>query len=118
MKNQKKAFIEQDVILVYVDQKPAFFARVENIVPDIKRGWWRIKLLILHLPLVVTTWILDEEQIRGADFTMGGTQIRIEKVIAPAEPASSVPNSNEATERKSKPDPEGRILSLHRDKKN
>ena len=114
MKNQKKALVEQDVILVYIDNNPAFFARVENIIPDVKRGWWRIKLLILHLPLVVTSWILDEEQIRGADFTMGGTQIRIEKVIAPAEPASSVPNADNETGHKSKPDQEGRILSLHR----
>jgi hypothetical protein len=81
---KKEPITENDNVLVNVENKPAFFARIEEISPDIKKGWWRVKLLILQVPLFVTTWILDNDQIHGADFTMNGTPIRIEKVVAPA----------------------------------
>jgi len=86
-----ESIVERDVILVYINNNPTFFARIEAISPDVKKGWWRVKLLILNIPLIVTTWILDNEQIRGDDFTMGGTPVRIEKVIAPETPSESKP---------------------------
>ena len=85
MNKRNKAIIENDLILVYVEKKPAFFARVEKIYPDIKPGWWKIKILILQVPLKVTTWVLDNEQVRGAEFTMSGTPVRIEKIKVPEE---------------------------------
>lgn len=80
---QKKSIIENDVVLVYVNEQPAFFARVEKIGKDLKAGWWQVSFLLLQVPLTTYTWILDNEQIRGAEFTMKGTPIRIEKVVAP-----------------------------------
>ncbi|SFM49802.1 hypothetical protein [Thermodesulforhabdus norvegica] len=77
---------EGDVVLVYVENKPAFFARIEAITPDVKPLWFRVKMLILQIPFVVVTWILREEYINGAEFTMGGTPIRMERVEAPPEP--------------------------------
>jgi hypothetical protein len=109
---QAAAIVEGDVVLVYVEHKPAFFARVERIDPDVKPKWWRVKFLILTLPLTVTTWIIDDEQIRGADFTMGGTPIRIEKVVAPEEKpseASAPPPKEPQSEAAPK---QARILSL------
>ena len=70
-----------DVVLIYVEKKPVFYARIEGIFPDVKPGWWQVKLLILTFPLQVFTWILDEFQLDGADFTMGGTPIRLEPVV-------------------------------------
>lgn len=72
-----------DLVLVHIDNQPGFFARVEDITPDVKPGWWQVKLLVLTLPLQIYTWILDETQIEGAPFTMGGTPVRLEKVISP-----------------------------------
>lgn len=72
-----------DLVLVHIDRKPGFYARVEDIVPDVKPGWWQVKLLVLSFPLQVFTWILDAEQIDGAPFTMAGTPIRLEKIIPP-----------------------------------
>jgi hypothetical protein len=72
-----------DLVLVHVDKKPGFYARVEDISPDVKRGWWVVKLLVLTFPLQVYTWILDENQIDGADFTMGGTPLMLEKIESP-----------------------------------
>ena len=77
--------IVHDLVLIYVDNKAGFYARVEEIEPDVKPGWWQVKLLVLSSPLQVFTWILDEFQIDGADFTMGGTPLRLEPVVSPVE---------------------------------
>jgi hypothetical protein len=72
-----------DLVLVHVDNRPGFFARVEDISPDVKPGWWQVRLLVLTVPLQVYTWILDSSQIDGALFTMGGTPMMLEKVVTP-----------------------------------
>lgn len=72
-----------DIVLVNVDKKPGFYARIEEINPDIKPGWWQVRLLVFTFPLQVFTWILDEFQLEGADFTMGGTPIRMDPVVSP-----------------------------------
>ncbi|MGB4598562.1 MAG: hypothetical protein WBI04_01140 [Trichlorobacter sp.] len=77
--------VEQDLVLVHVDNKPGFYARVEEIAPDVKPGWWQVKLLVLTFPLQVFTWILDDNQIEGESFTMGGTPLQMEKLISPLE---------------------------------
>lgn len=74
-----------DLVLINVDDKPGFYARVEEILPDVKQGWWQVKLLVLTFPMQVFTWILDDSQIEGADFTMGGTPLRLEPVISPVD---------------------------------
>ena len=81
-----------DLVLVHIDHKPGFYARVDDITPDVKPGWWQVKLLVLSFPLQVFTWILDESQIAGAPFTMAGTPVKLEKIVSPParqdEPAS------------------------------
>ena len=77
--------IVHDLVLIHVENKPGFYARVEEITPDVKQGWWQVKLLVLTFPMQVFTWILDDFQIEGADFTMGGTPLRLEPVISPVE---------------------------------
>jgi len=74
-----------DLVLVHIDNKPGFFARIEEITPDVKPGWWQVKLLVLAFPLQIFTWTLDESQINGAPFTMGGTPVRLEKIESPVE---------------------------------
>ncbi|SMC24024.1 hypothetical protein SAMN02746041_01915 [Desulfacinum hydrothermale DSM 13146] len=77
---------EGDLVLVHMDNKPAFFARIEKISPDPKPHWWQVKMLVLQVPLMVVTWILREAYINGEEFTMGGHPMRLVKVEAPAEP--------------------------------
>lgn len=72
-----------DLVLVHIDNKPGFYARIEDITADVKPGWWQVKLLVLTFPLQIFTWTLDESQINGAPYTMGGTPVRLEKVITP-----------------------------------
>jgi len=74
-----------DVVLVYLEDQPVFFARVEDILPDHKKDWYHIKLLVLQVPMQTVTWILRDAYINGSEFTMGGKRMRLEKVEAPAE---------------------------------
>ena len=103
-----------DLVLVHVDNRPGFFARIEAIAPDVKPGWWQVKLLVLSMPLQVYTWILDESQIDGAPYTMGGTPIRLEKIISPVkDEAPPVP----ATKKSSHETGGGKVVSLFGRKK-
>jgi len=82
-----------DVILVHVEDRPAFFARVEEILPDVKAGWRRLRFKVLTVPIQEMTWILEPSQIDGEPFTMGGTPLRIERLPdpAPGEPGGPEP---------------------------
>jgi hypothetical protein len=87
-----------DVVLVHVDNKPGFYARLETISPDVKPGWWQVRLLVFTFPLQVFTWILDEYQLEGADFTMGGTPIRLEPVVSPPATEEALPQEESQKE--------------------
>jgi hypothetical protein len=90
-----------EIVLVNVDNKPGFYARIEDIQPDVKPGWWQVKLLVLTFPLQVFTWILDDFQIEGADFTMGGTPLRLDPVVSPVEEERKQEESAQKETRKS-----------------
>lgn len=78
-----------DVVLVYHGDRASFFARIDSIEPDIKKGWYKVQLLILTLPIRAVTWILREEYLNGIPFTMEGNPVRIEAVEPlPVEPYS------------------------------
>ncbi len=72
-----------DVVLIYFEDKPLIFARIEDISPDVKKDWYLVKLLMLQVPLQVVTWILREAYINGDEFTMNGKRMRLEKVECP-----------------------------------
>lgn len=104
--------IENDLVLVHVDNKPGFYARIEEIAPDVKPGWWQVKLLVLTFPLQVFTWILDDSQIEGESFTMGGTPLQLEKLVSPLEEERS--RQSGQPEQVSKPAPAkgAKVVSL------
>ena len=80
-----------DLVLVHIDEKPAFYARIEDVEPDSKPGWWQVSLLVLTVPLQQFTWILDEFQLEGAAFTMGGTPVRLDPVVLPEAAVAAAP---------------------------
>jgi hypothetical protein len=69
-----------DLVLVHLDRKPSFFARINDITPDVKRGWYQVELLVLALPPQTLVWILEETHIQGEEFTMGGRPVRLELI--------------------------------------
>ena len=74
---------ENDIVLIYFEDQPLSFARVEQIIPDNKPDWYHVKLLMLQVPLQVVTWILRDRYIMGDEFTMNGKRMRLERVVCP-----------------------------------
>lgn len=74
-----------DIVLIYLEDAPVSFARVENILPDSKKNWYHIKLLMLQIPLQVVIWILKDDYINGSEFHMNGQKMKLEKVKSPGE---------------------------------
>ena len=74
---------ENDLVLIHFEDKPLVFARIEKILPNSKPDWYHVQLLLLQVPLQVVTWILRDIYIEGAEFTMNGQRMRLEKVVAP-----------------------------------
>ncbi|MGB9441679.1 MAG: hypothetical protein WCB15_27310 [Desulfobacterales bacterium] len=79
---------ENDLILIYYEDNPLSFARIENILPDSKPDWYHVKLLLLQIPPQLVTWILRDVYIDGNEFTMNGKRMRLEKVVVPDVPES------------------------------
>ena len=83
-----------EVVLARFEESPLFFARVEEVIADGKKGWWQMSLLILTVPLKVITWILNDNQMRGAGFTMNRQPLRIERVESPMDSEVEKPTEN------------------------
>ena len=77
--------VQGEVILIHLDDSPAYFARVDRIEPDVKEGWWKLEFLLLTFPAERINWVIRESHMAGARFMIGETSIRIEQVS----PASS-----------------------------
>ena len=71
---------EGDVVLIYHEDNPTVFARVEDIRPDMKKDWYHLTMLLLTIPTQTVTWILKDVYIEGETFTMGGKSMRLEAV--------------------------------------
>ncbi|MDD2901130.1 MAG: hypothetical protein PHU44_01705 [Syntrophales bacterium] len=80
-----------DLVLVHVDREPAFYARINDINPDVKKGWYQVELLVLTLPLQTLVWILEETHIQGEEFTMGGTPMKLVEVPPKSPPQPETP---------------------------
>ena len=108
---------ENDIVLLYLEDSPVSFARVEEILPDVKKGWYNITLLMLQVPLQEVTWILRDTYIEGEAFFMGGKKMRLERVERPATP-SAAPEPAPAPEKApGGPEPQaenppGKVISL------
>ena len=74
---------ENDIVLIYFEERPLSFARIESIRPDVKPDWYHVELLMLQVPLQVVSWILRDVYINGESFTMNGKKMRLERVEKP-----------------------------------
>lgn len=92
-----------DVVLIYHEEKPVFFARIDSIKPDIKKGWFIVQFLGLTIPLRTFTWILRDEYIDGVPFTMDGKPVKIEAV----KPIPLETEEYTSVNKKSKSEPKG-----------
>lgn len=90
-----------DVVLIHLEDTPISFARIESILPDARKDWSHIKLLMLQIPLQVVTWILKDAYINGDEFHMNGKKMRLEKIESPMDDLA-VPNSETSRDVKNK----------------
>ncbi len=81
---------KNDIVLIYYEDQPLVFARIEDIAADKKKDWYHVKLLMLQVPLQTTTWILRENYIHGQEFTMDGKKMRLERVLCPEDPGNLI----------------------------
>jgi hypothetical protein len=103
---------ENDIVLIYLENSPLAFARIESIEPDIKRGWFQVKLLLLQIPLQVVTWILRDAYINGETFTMGGKEMRLEKVVCPDDPEPDSTDDRQKDPVAVKPNKNAKVITL------
>lgn len=102
-----------DLVLIYFEDKPLSFARIEEILPDAKPDWYHVKLLMLQIPPQYVTWILRDVYIGGAEFTMNEKRMRLEKVVVPEEPQPAEGTEKEEDTGKSEKEPGGaKVISL------
>ena len=116
----------KDIVLIYMEDAPVSFARIEDIVPDHKKDWYQIRLLMLQIPLQVVTWILKADYINGEVFFMFCKSMRLEKVVAPVVPGEhdgepeTSPETGNASESLESDDPpeknQGNIISFSKRK--
>ena len=106
---------ENDLVLIYLEDKPLSFARIEDILADSKPDWYHVKLLLLQVPPQIVTWILRDVYIEGAEFTMKGQRMRLEKVVVPDEPQlreQKTENKKEDGPKAGKDAGKGKVISL------
>ncbi len=86
---------ENDIVLIYFEESPMVFARIENILADSKKDWYHVTFLFLQLPLQTVTWILRDIYINGEEFTMNGKKMRLEQVVCPDHTTAPEPEKND-----------------------
>ncbi len=105
--SRRRGAVPGDVVLIHLEGKPASFARLEDVRAHQRPGWYFCDLLVLGVPLQAITWILEREQIDGAEFTMGGRLVRIERMPDMGAVHASSPGASpgEIAEREAAPPP-------------
>ena len=107
---------ENDLVLIYLEDKPLSFARIEDISADSKPDWYHVKLLLLQVPPQIVTWILRDIYINGEEFTMNGKRLRLELVVVPEESEPPEPETDDPDdESAAKPSTDaakGKVISL------
>ena len=102
-----------DIVLIYFEDQPFSFARIEEILPDAKPDWYHVKLLMLQIPPQFVTWILRDAYIDGAEFTMNEKRMRLEKVVVPEDPQPPEGTGKEEDDSKSeKQSGTAKVISL------
>ncbi len=105
-----------DLVLIYQEENPASFARIEDIWANKKRDWYHVKLLLLQVPVSEVVWILRESYLNGEAFTMNGVNIRLEKVDGPYLLQQQVPSTEDDSGKDAK-GRQGKVISLFDRKK-
>lgn len=78
-----------DIVSIHINNEPSAYARVEEITADIKPSWFQVRLLFLGFPTQEVTWILKEDYLDGASFTMKNVPVQIKPLPGPGSAAQA-----------------------------
>jgi hypothetical protein len=106
MEREVREVFPRDVVAVHIGDQLGFYARVEEILPDVKPGWRQFRFLTLTADRKEMTWVLEPRQIDVEPFTMGGTSVRIERLADPVPAPRSAPDTSPDDESK------GRVIAF------
>ena len=103
-----------DIVLIYFEDEPTSYARIEDIEPDIKRDWYHLTMRLLQVPEApeTLTWILRDTYINGVEFTMQGKRIRLQKLEPPEALRKREEETQAAENRKKDGGTAGRVISF------
>jgi len=94
-----------DVCLIYVNDIPNGFIRINEIEPDEKDGWHVVTFVSLEIPIKITTWKLDDSHVRGELIYMNGVPIRIQ--VFPMPKSKKVEKNKEVSDQ-----PKAKVISM------
>lgn len=100
--------LEGDIVLLHYQGQPTMYARIEAIKADTKKDWYQVTLLLLTIPPQTVTWILREEYINGAQFTMGGNSMMLQEVRR----MHPLPENRDKVPHKKGADKTGKVIPL------
>lgn len=111
---QRSMRMPGEVVVIYQEDLPALYARIEDYTPDQRPRWYQLRLLLLTFPPQEVTWILREPQIDGEPFTMGGVPLQIKSVPSTGTPEQEPEPAKPSPERvrKTTKSPAGKLISL------
>ena len=72
-----------EIVLFKVNNTKGFYAIINNLVADPKKGWWIVTfspLIGVNTTLQQVSWILDDSHIRGKEFIINKVTHQICKV--------------------------------------
>jgi hypothetical protein len=96
-----------EIVAVYIDDKPSFYARIEDYEADVKPRWYKVKMLFLTFPPQEVTWILREAQVDGAPFTMNNIPVKLNTVNSHSGLSEKIKTKTQPFKR-----PSGKIINL------
>ena len=102
---------ENDIVLIYFEENPLVFARIESILPDAKPNWYHVTFLLLQVPPQVVTWILRDVYINGETFTMDAKSSRF-ALVKPPEPEAETSREDPSGEKDPESETKGSVISV------
>lgn len=71
-----------DVALVYVENKPSYYIRIENMIADpMQPDGWKIDFSVLGAKIIKVTWLLRECWLKGDEFEFNKIPHRLEIIV-------------------------------------
>jgi len=97
-----------DIFLFIKGSTPEFFARVEEILPDERPGWWHLEFTRIGVPMIPGRMLVSESHMNGESFTIEGIECMF--IVVPPRVKSKI--RTEVVERKKPEHLSDKVVSI------